>query len=125
MKGDGRISAVILAMKSLSICCLCFVLAVADQAGAVEIETIPSSANRPVRLSWPSDRPRGPVAKSMLPDGYALSLAAEAPLVTHPIMGCFDDRGRLFVGDAVGVNWNKAQLEANPPIPLMQDRLRE
>jgi len=123
VKGDGRISAVILAMKSLSICCLCFVLAVADQAGAVEIETIPSSANRPVRLSWPSDRPRGPVAKSMLPDGYALSLAAEAPLVTHPIMGCFDDRGRLFVGDAVGVNWNKAQLEANPPnrILLLED----
>jgi hypothetical protein len=30
-------------------------------------------------------------------------------------MGCLDDRGRLFLGDAVGVNWNKAQLEANPP----------
>lgn len=44
-----------------------------------------------------------------------LELAAASPLVTHPIMGCLDDQGRLYVGDAVGVNWNKAQLEANPP----------
>ncbi|HCN29602.1 MAG TPA: dehydrogenase, partial [Verrucomicrobiales bacterium] len=50
-----------------------------------------------------------------LPEGFTLTLAAAAPLVTHPIMGCVDDRGRLFIGDAAGVNWNKAQLEANPP----------
>jgi putative heme-binding domain-containing protein len=36
-------------------------------------------------------------------------------LVLHPIMGCLDDKGRLFIGDGTGVNWNKAQLEANPP----------
>jgi len=58
-----------------------------------------------------------------LPDGYSLIMAAAAPLVTHPIMGCVDDRGRLFVGDAVGVNWNKDQLEKNPPnrILLLED----
>ena len=50
-----------------------------------------------------------------LPDGYVLEVAAASPLVTHPIMGCVDDQGRLFIGDAVGVNWNKAQLEKNPP----------
>ena len=38
-------------------------------------------------------------------------------------MGCLDDKGRLFIGDAVGVNWNKAQLEKNPPnrILLLED----
>jgi putative membrane-bound dehydrogenase-like protein len=38
-------------------------------------------------------------------------------------MGCLDDQGRLFIGDAVGVNWNKAQLEKNPPnrILLLED----
>ncbi len=41
-----------------------------------------------------------------LAEGYTLEVAAAAPLVTHPIMGCLDDRGRLFVGDAVGVTWN-------------------
>lgn len=53
--------------------------------------------------------------KHELPAGFTLSLAAAPPLVTHPIMGCLDDRGRLFIGDGVGVNWNKAQLEASPP----------
>ncbi len=31
------------------------------------------------------------------------------------MMACLDDRGRLFVCDAVGANWNKKQLEENPP----------
>ena len=56
-----------------------------------------------------------PLPRHDLADGYTLEVAAAAPLVTHPIMGCLDDRGRLFVGDAVGVNWNKKQLEENPP----------
>lgn len=53
--------------------------------------------------------------QAIIAEGYQLSTAAEHPLVNHPIMACLDESGRLFVGDAVGVNWNKAQLEANPP----------
>ncbi len=53
--------------------------------------------------------------KAILADGYQLSTVAHHPLVNHPIMACLDPRGRLFVGDGVGVNWNKEQLEANPP----------
>ena len=75
-------------------------------------ETIPASSVRPVVVTS-SAKVTPPVAQ--LPAGYALSVAAAAPLVTHPIAGCFDDRGRLFVGDAVGVNWKKDQLDANPP----------
>ena len=73
---------------------------------------IPESGQRPVVITG---KPSLPLPQHQLPEGYTLSLAAAAPLVTHPIMGCLDDRGRLFVGDAVGVNWNKAQLDANPP----------
>ena len=75
-------------------------------------ETIPTSSVRPVVVTS-SAKVTPPVAQ--LPAGYTLSVAAAAPLVTHPIAGCFDDRGRLFVGDAVGVNWKKDQLDANPP----------
>lgn len=79
---------------------------------------IPESGKRPavIRVS-PAEVARltSQVPPATLPAGYKLELAAVSPLVTHPIMGCLDDRGRLFVGDAVGVNWNKAQLEANPP----------
>lgn len=73
---------------------------------------IPESGKRPVVVTGKSSLA---LPKHDLPEGYTLSVAAAAPLVTHPIMGCLDDRGRLFVGDAVGVNWNKAQLDANPP----------
>lgn len=101
---------------------LCSALLLALPAAAADLkpdpgETIPESARRPVVLTVDKndvgrDQPAMPHS---LPDGFTLELAAAAPLVTHPIMGCLDDRGRLFIGDAVGVNWNKAQLEANPP----------
>lgn len=74
--------------------------------------TIPESGKRPVVITGKASLA---LPKHDLPEGYQLEVAAAAPLVTHPIMGCLDDKGRLFVGDAVGVNWNKAQLEANPP----------
>jgi len=73
---------------------------------------IPESGKRPAVITGKSTLA---LPKHDLPDGYTLELAAASPLVTHPIMGCLDDKGRLFVGDAVGVNWNKAQLDANPP----------
>ncbi|MFN7564378.1 MAG: PVC-type heme-binding CxxCH protein, partial [Prosthecobacter sp.] len=74
--------------------------------------TIPDSAKRPVVVTGKSSLA---LPKHDLPEGYTLELAAASPLVTHPIMGCLDDKGRLFVGDGTGVNWNKKQLEENPP----------
>lgn len=88
-----------------------FPLAAADLP-ADKSTVIPASGQRPVVVTGKAALP---LPKHDLPPGYALELAAAAPLVTHPIMGCLDDRGRLFVGDAVGVNWNKKQLEENPP----------
>ncbi len=83
-------------------------------------DAIPESGKRPVVLTGKASQA---LPKHDLPPGYTLELAAAAPLVTHPIMGCLDDRGRMFVGDGVGVNWNKAQLEANPPnrILMLED----
>ncbi|MCX6838202.1 MAG: c-type cytochrome [Verrucomicrobia bacterium] len=73
---------------------------------------IPESAKRPVVITGKATLA---LPKHDLQDGYTLEVAAAAPLITHPIMGCLDDKGRLFVGDATGVNWNKKQLEENPP----------
>jgi putative heme-binding domain-containing protein len=84
----------------------------AATAAPIAPEPIPASSVRPVVVRAAV---APPAPKAQLPAGYALTVAAAAPLVTHPIAGCFDDRGRLFVGDAVGVNWKKDQLEANPP----------
>lgn len=81
---------------------------------------IPESGKRPVVINGKSSLA---LPKHDLPEGYQLEVVAASPLVTHPIMGCLDDKGRLFIGDAVGVNWNKAQLEANPPnrVLLLED----
>jgi putative membrane-bound dehydrogenase-like protein len=76
--------------------------------------TIPDSAKRPVVVTRQAQQ-RFETPGATLPEGLELVTAAAAPLVTHPIMGCLDDKGRLFVGDGVGVNWNKKQLEDNPP----------
>lgn len=93
-------------------------LEAAEPVTAPKADEIPVSSQRPVVIqldvkSLSKQHPKTPQAQ--LPDGYTLSIAAVAPLVTHPIMGCLDDRGRLFVGDAVGVNWNDKLLDANPP----------
>ena len=56
-----------------------------------------------------------PPPRATLPAGFALSVAAAPPLVTHPIMGCLDDRGRLYLGDAAGQNLNRAALEQQLP----------
>ena len=94
-----------------------FLLAFAVPALAADLppdkgNTIPDSAKRPAVITGKSTLA---LPKHDLPEGYTLEVAAASPLVTHPIMGCLDDRGRLFVGDATGVNWNKKQLEENPP----------
>ena len=89
-------------------------------------QEIPAAAQRPVVVRLSAEevaRWRSQTLPATLPDGLVLRVAAAPPLVTHPLMGCFDDRGRLFVGDAVGLNWNKKQLEAHPPnrILMLED----
>jgi putative membrane-bound dehydrogenase-like protein len=81
---------------------------------AADGDEIPKEALRPGVVER-KDAKWGLPGKVDLPEGFRIEVVAGMPLVRHPIMGCVDDRGRLFVGDAVGVNWNKAQLEGNPP----------
>jgi putative membrane-bound dehydrogenase-like protein len=97
----------------------------AQPLAAQKVESIPESARRPRVIEIQPGQPtQTRLPDAVLADGFALSLAAAAPLVTHPTMACLDERSRLFVADCVGVNWNKAQLEANPPnrMLLLEDR---
>jgi putative membrane-bound dehydrogenase-like protein len=50
-----------------------------------------------------------------LPPDLELVIAAAPPIVNFPIMGTLDDRGRLFVGDAAGLNLNRKALEEQLP----------
>ena len=59
----------------------------------------------------------------VLPDGLVAEVAAAPPLVQHPTMAAFDDRGRLFVADNAGLNLKKEELEKQRPnsIRLLED----
>ena len=47
-----------------------------------------------------------------VPDGYTLELAASNPVSQYPVFGCFDNIGRLYVGEASGVReWKESQPE--------------
>ena len=52
-----------------------------------------------------------------------VEVAAQAPVVRHPMWACFDERGRLFVAESGGLNLNAEDLQKNPPssILLLQD----
>jgi putative heme-binding domain-containing protein len=58
-----------------------------------------------------------------VPAGFVVERVAEPPLIEHPMMACFDERGRLFVAEAAGVN-RKADLllkELPNRIRLLED----
>ncbi|MDB6025990.1 MAG: hypothetical protein JWM68_2213 [Verrucomicrobiales bacterium] len=39
-----------------------------------------------------------------VPEGFEIEVVAEPPLIGHPMMAGFDDRGRLFIAEAGGTN---------------------
>ncbi len=49
-----------------------------------------------------------------VPEGYTVELVAGYPLVEHPMLGCFDDQGRLYVCESAGTNRPAAELLADP-----------
>jgi putative membrane-bound dehydrogenase-like protein len=58
-----------------------------------------------------------------VPDGYVVELAAAPPLVEHPMMAGFDERGRLFIAESAGLNLKRAELEEQLPnfIRMLED----
>ncbi|MAI72104.1 MAG: hypothetical protein CMM01_14505 [Rhodopirellula sp.] len=55
-----------------------------------------------------------------VPEGFSFELAAGPPLVTHPTMAAFDDRGRLYVCNNSGVNMSNQDLEKHLPNSIRQ-----
>src|SRR6185503_16956345 len=53
--------------------------------------------------------------KIKVPDGFVVEKIAGSPLVERPIMACFDEQGRLYVGDSAGVNLRFEDLLKGPP----------
>jgi len=58
-----------------------------------------------------------------VPAGFEVIPVALPPLVTFPMLGNFDDRGRLFVAENAGVNLDDKELQAQRPsrITVLED----
>ena len=84
-------------------CCVLGFCLVASTAAADETEFVP--------------------ADIQVPNGFVVEVAAAAPLVKHPMMAAFDDRGRLFIAESAGENLNRADLEKQLPnfVRLIED----
>jgi putative heme-binding domain-containing protein len=59
-----------------------------------------------------SQQPTPPdlAARLKVPPGFVVELVAGPPLVHHPMMGNFDERGRLFVAESSGLNLKAEEL---------------
>jgi putative membrane-bound dehydrogenase-like protein len=59
-----------------------------------------------------------------VPPGFTIELAAGPELSSYPMMGTFDDRGRLFVAESSGNTLNNAQMKEHPDyrIRMLEDR---
>jgi putative heme-binding domain-containing protein len=68
-------------------------------------------------------KPADTLTTIAVPPGFVVERVAGPPLVEHPYMACFDERGRLYVCDAEGVNLDAPHLLKDPPnrIRLLED----
>src|SRR3954447_18755902 len=51
-----------------------------------------------------------------LPPGFVIEKVAGPPLVLHPMMGGFDEQGRLFLAESAGHNLKAEDLRKELPI---------
>lgn len=54
-----------------------------------------------------------------VPEGFVVERVAGPPLVEHPMMAGFDERGRLFIAENAGVNLPFKELLADPPSKIL------
>ena len=60
---------------------------------------------------------RSEAAKKLptVPSGFTIEIAAGSPLVKHPMLAGFDERGRLYIAESAGQNIGAGDLVKNPP----------
>jgi putative membrane-bound dehydrogenase-like protein len=76
-------------------------------------------------LYWSRSRTAGTgLAAIHVPQGFKVEQVAGSDLLSYPMMGTFDDRGRLFIAESSGNTLNNDQMSANPDykIRLLEDR---
>lgn len=62
-----------------------------------------------------ADQTKRGVEAMTVPDGYVVEMIAAPPLTLRPMMGGFDDRGRLYLAESAGENLEAKDLLAKTP----------
>jgi putative heme-binding domain-containing protein len=80
-----------------------------------QIELVPAA-------NLASSTPQKPV-ELHVPKGFEVAQVAGQPLISHPMLACFDDRGRLYVAESTGANADASVLAQSPPheIRVLED----
>ncbi len=68
-----------------------------------------------IAVSWRCGAAETTSPSTVVPPGFVIEQVAGPPLVHHPLMACFDNRGRLYVSDAAGVNLDETELQQQLP----------
>ena len=74
--------------------------------------------------AWSMVRAQTPAPIAItVPPGFEVMRIGAAPLIKYPVMGNFDERGRLFVAENAGVNRTDKQLDEETPnhVTLLED----
>lgn len=90
----------------------------------IEVEPIWGGAfDVPVEFTAAATAPTYARPELIAPPGFEITTAVAPPLVRFPMMACLDDRGRLFVCEAAGVNLFGPDLATVEPnsILLVED----
>src|ERR1043165_1354073 len=68
-------------------------------------------------------KPADPAARFKVPIWFVVEVVAAPPLVHHPMMANFDERGRLFLAESSGLNLKAADLLKDLPnkVLLLED----
>src|SRR5688572_30463329 len=77
------------------------------------------TAPAPVPPPAPPSAPPLQVSDLYVPEGFVVERVAAPPLVEHPMMAGFDERGRLFIAENAGVNVDFKELVKNPPSKVL------
>ena len=91
---------------------ICFALWAAGSILGIPLD---SFAAEPVAAVDTAAPPATDAARFTLPEGCAIELVAAPPVVRHPLMGGFDDRGRLYLAESAGLDLKSQELLEQKP----------
>ena len=107
------LSRAIRASIGLAVCAVTSLLSIPIAGYAAE--PVVAAADTATPAATDALPPATDAARFTLPEGYVIELVAAPPLVRHPLMGGFDDRGRLYLAESAGLDLKAQELLEQKP----------